>query len=72
MADDHEAGGDPDSGRERLALLGPQPAHCHHGRETGPDGPLGGILVGSRPAEEGEHAVAHELGDVPAEAVDLD
>ena len=39
-------------------------------REPGPDRPLGLVLVRLRPAEIGEHAVAHVLGDVPAPALD--
>ena len=35
--------------------------------EPGPDRPLGLVLVRPRPAEIGEHAVAHVLGDVAAE-----
>ena len=58
----------PRAPRARSARSRP---HRRRGRETGPDGPLGGILVRPRPAKEGEHAVAHELGDVPAEAGDL-
>ena len=33
-------------------------------REPGPHRPLGVVLVRLRPAEIGEHAVAHVLGDV--------
>ena len=39
--------------------------------EPGPDRPLGLVLVRLGPAEIGEHAVAHELGDVALEARDL-
>ena len=42
-----------------------------HGREPGPDRALGVVLVRPRPAEIGQHAVAHELGDVAVEARDL-
>ena len=40
-------------------------------REAGADGPLGLVLVRPRPAEVGQHAVAHELGDVALEPGDL-
>ena len=39
-------------------------------REPGPDRPLGLVLVRLRPAEIGEHAVAHVLGDVTRPALD--
>ena len=39
-------------------------------RQPGPDRPLGVVLVRLRPAEIGEHAVAHVLGDVAAPALD--
>ena len=42
VADDDEAGGDPDPGRERLALAGPEPADRRRRREPGPHRPLGG------------------------------
>ena len=38
--------------------------------KPGPDCPLGRVLVRLRPAEIGEHAVAHILRDVPAPALD--
>jgi hypothetical protein len=71
VADDDKARGDADPGRKRLALAGPDPADRDRRREPGPDRPLGGVLVRPRPAEVGEHAVTHELGDVPPEADDL-
>ena len=37
---------------------------------SGPHRPLGLVLVRLRPAEIGEHAVAHVLGDVAAPALD--
>ncbi len=36
-----------------------------------PDCPLGIVLMRLRPAETGEHAVAHELGDMALEAQGL-
>jgi hypothetical protein len=38
------------------------------GGEAGADGALGLVLVGAGPAEVAEHAVAHQLGDLPLEA----
>ena len=71
VADHDEAGGDAHPGSKHLSVACPEPAdRCRH-REPGPHRPLAGILVRPRPAEEGEHAVAHELGDMPTEARDL-
>ena len=39
-------------------------------RQPGADRPLGLVLVRLRPAEVGEHAIAHVLGDVAAPALD--
>ena len=64
-------GRDADAGGERLAVgcaaVAPPPRH----REPGTDRPLGLVLVRRGPAEIGQHAVAHELGDVAVEAGDL-
>ena len=40
-------------------------------REAGAHGPLCLVLVRPRPAEIGQHAVAHVFGDVPFETRDL-
>ena len=71
VADDDEAGGDPDPGGERLAGRRAQAGHGRGDGEPGPDRALGLVLVRPGPAEVGEHAVAHELGDVALEARDL-
>ena len=57
------AKGSPVGARRRATA-----AHC---AEPGPDCPLGGVLLRLRPAEIGQHPVAHELRDVAAEALDL-
>ena len=46
------------------------PASASIERKPGPDRPLGLVLVRLRPAEIGEHAIAHVFGDVPAPALD--
>ena len=56
---------------ERLARRRVEPAHRLDDRQPGPHRPLGLVLVRPGPAEIGEHAVAHELGDVALEARDL-
>ena len=56
------ASGSP-SGRQRADGRGD--------REPGPHRPLGLVLVRPGPAEIGQHAVAHELGDMALEARDL-
>ena len=58
------ARGDPDPRRQWRARGCRQPADRRGDRQPGADRPLGLVLVGLRPAEVGEHAVAHELGDV--------
>ena len=71
VAHDHEAGRDPDPRRERLPGRGGEPGDGLDDRQAGPHGALGLVLVRPGPAEVGQHAVAHELGDVPVEARDL-
>jgi len=48
-----------------------KPAHGLDEGEARPHRPLGVVLMRLRPAEIGEHAVAHELGDVALEAQGL-
>ena len=71
VADDHEAGRDPDPGRQRLAGGDRQPADRGDHREPGPDRALGLVLVRPGPAEIGEHAIAHQLGGKAFEPADL-
>ena len=66
LADHHEPGRDPDPGGE------PTVGHLEraHGLDEGegrPHRPLSVVLMRLRPAEIGQHAVAHELGDVAFE-----
>jgi hypothetical protein len=70
VADHNEPGRDADPGRERPAG-GFEPRHRPDQGEPRPDGALGVVLVRAWPAEIGEHAVAHELGDVAFETRDL-
>ena len=71
LADDYVPGRDPDPGRERRPSGGVQLADRVDEPEPGPDRALGFVLMGPRPAEIGQHAVAHELGDIAFEARDL-
>ena len=72
VADHHEAGGDPGAASERPAAIRRlQPADGGVHGQRRPDCPLRLVLMRPRPAEIGEHAVAHELRDVPLEARDL-
>ena len=72
VADHDQAGGDAHPGSKHLSVAGLEPADCCGHFEPGPHRPLAGILVRPRPAEESEHAITHELGDMPTEARDLD
>ncbi len=67
LADHHQPGRDPDPRRQRAAG-GRKPGDRLNQREARPDRPLGVVLVRLWPAEIGEHAIAHELGDVALEA----
>ena len=71
VAHDHEAGRDADPRRERLPGRRGEPADGLGDRQARPHGALGLVLVRPGPAEVGQHAVAHQLGDVPVEARDL-
>ena len=67
VADHRDAGRDADPDPERSTGHGrAQLAHRRHDIEAGADRPLGLVLVGLRPAEVGQHAVAHVLGDETA------
>jgi hypothetical protein len=70
LADHDQAGRDPDAGGERLAHRRLQPCERIYDREPGPYRPLGLVLVRPRPAEVGQHAIAHVFGDVPIPALD--
>jgi hypothetical protein len=70
VADHHETGGNAHPARERsIAVL--QPGRGSGDRQTSPDRALRIFLVRPRPTEIGEHAVAHELGNITFEARDL-
>ena len=70
LADHHEPGCDPDPGRETPAAR-LKPAHDFYESKGRPHRPLGVVLMRLRPTEIGQHAVAHELGDVALEAQGL-
>ena len=70
LADHHEPGRDPDPRRKPTAARLKR-AHGFYEGEARPHRPLGVVLVRLRPAEIGQHAVAHELGDVALEAQGL-
>jgi hypothetical protein len=67
VADDDQAARDADPHRERRPGRRRQPRDGLDDAQPGPDRALGSVLLGLGPAEVGEHAVAHELGDVAAE-----
>ena len=64
VADHHLSRSDADAGRKRLAVLGLQVGYRVYRGHARPHRPLRLVLVGTRPAEEGEHPVAEKLGDV--------
>ena len=67
LTDHDQAGRDADSGRRAShPLASPAPPSLEH-RQPGAHRPLGLVLVRLRPAEVGQHAVAHELRDVAAQ-----
>jgi hypothetical protein len=68
VADHHLSRGNADAGLERLAVLGLQVGDRLYCCKARPHGPLRLVLVGARPAEEGEHPVAEKLGDMTLEA----
>ncbi len=70
LADHDEAGGDADPAGERR-VAGAEPPDRSDNRQPGANRPLGLVLVRHRPAEIGQHAVAHELRDMALEARDL-
>ena len=64
---DDEACRDPHSRGKWAAVRRPQTVHSFDNREAGCHRPLSLILVRVRPAEVGQHAVTHELGNVSVE-----
>jgi len=69
VPDDHEARRDSDACPLVIHAGRPQLGDRSRDRQTGSNRPLGFVLVRSRPAEVCQDAVAHELGDMPFEAV---
>ena len=68
VAHDHQAGGDADPCRERLSGRGGEPADGRDDGQTGLHSALGVVLVREGPAEVGQHAIAHQLGHMSADA----
>ena len=71
IADHDQARRDADPRRQRLARRLAEQGDSMGNREAGTDRALGLVFMRPRPAEIGEHAIAHELGDVALEARDL-
>ena len=69
IADNHQSCGDPDT---RLELDGHdiEATNRIDYAQSGPDGALGIVLMGSRVAEIDQDAVAHVFGDKPVEPRD--
>jgi hypothetical protein len=68
---DHKTAGDAGPCAERLAGRRGQLADHLGNCQASPHGTLGLVLVRLRPAEIGQHAIAHELGDVTLVTGDL-
>ena len=64
IADHDRPGGDPHPGRQGLAARRLECRDRLGHVEAGPDRPLGLVPERLRPAEIGQHAVAHEFCDV--------
>jgi hypothetical protein len=71
IADDHESGRDPDPSRQQLARRRLQSADRLGERQSRPHRPFRLVFVCARPAKIGQHAIAHELGDVTFQTSDL-
>ncbi len=70
LADHDQARRDADpTGERRLASA--EPPDRRDNRQPGPNSALGLVLMRHRPAEIGQHAVAHELRDMAFETQDL-
>ena len=70
LADDDEAGRDPDPGGERAVPRRRELCDRRHELETGADCTLGVVLMRLRIAEIDQHAVAHIFGDLAVPASD--
>jgi hypothetical protein len=70
VAHDHLASRDAHARPEARLRQRGQAAHALDQLKSGAHRPLSIVLVGLRPAEVGEHAIAQELGDVPFEPAD--
>jgi hypothetical protein len=71
IANHHQTGGNAGPSSKYPAGRCWQPADRLNCRKAGPHCALGIVLVGSRPSEVGQHAVAHEFGNVAIEAGNL-
>ena len=70
VADDHQAGGDPDAHAQRRAAHGDEFGRGLDDCEAGLHGALGVVFVGLRVTEIGEHTFAHIFADETAAALD--
>ena len=70
VANDHHAGGHPHPARQGHTVRPGSRSYAGDDRQSGANGPFSIILVGARPAEIAQHAVAHELGGKPFMAGD--
>ena len=69
IADDHQPGGDSDA-HAQFGDSGVEASDAVDQTQSGPDRPLGIVLMGSRVAEIDQHPVAHILGDKAIEPRD--
>src|SRR5262249_60032915 len=67
LADHDRAGGDPDAHLRRDVWQRPEATNRVDDGEPGPDRALRIVLMGLWPAEIGQHAIAHVLGDMALE-----
>jgi hypothetical protein len=67
IADHHQPGGDPGPRGQANAIAGPQLANRGDRGHGSAHRPFGLVFMSLRPAEIGQHAIAHELGDITVE-----
>ena len=66
IADNDQPGRNADAGSERFAARRWKAGGCCGGGHAGANRSFGIVLMRLRPAEIGQHAVAHQLGDSPS------
>ncbi len=70
IANNHQAGGDSDTGGKRMVAAYIESPNGLNDRQPGAHRALRLVLVRPRPAEIGQHPIAHQLSDVALEALD--